>query len=268
MIGIHIDSSKNNIINSINDAKNNGANLVQFFVSTNLKSKDIYDDVKNLLIELKMDCIVHASYTINLSKNWNEYSSWITQFISEIKLAYYIGAKYIVVHLGKQLNLSRAESINNLYTSIIYICNRVKKLEIKILIETSTGQGTEIGYGLEELALIYNKFSKHPNKNISDRIKICLDTCHIYAAGYDITDKKIKKSFLTNFDYLIGLDNIKLIHLNDCKSKFNSHTDRHANFGKGNIGIETIRAIRKKFKKIPFIIETSYPDIYNDIKLI
>jgi len=265
MIGIHIDSSKHNIINAFTEAKNNGANLVQFFVS---KQSNIYDNIAEKLRELNMNCVIHASYTINLSKNWDENSYWIRQFIGEIKIAEKIGAKYIVVHLGKQLDLSRAESINNLYTSLVYICGKITKYKIKILIETSTGQGTEIGYELEELAIIYNKFSSHPNKNISDRIKICLDTCHIYAAGYDITDSKIFKTFFTNFDNLIGIKNIKLIHLNDCKSKLNSHTDRHANFGKGNIGINIIKKIKKKLSKIPIIIETGFPLIYDDIKLI
>lgn len=270
MLGIHIDSTPDDIIKSAEQAKNNGATLVQFFVNTNIKNKLIYYELNKYLLKNKINCVVHASYTINLAQNWNNYSYHIHQFIEEIKLAETVNAKYIVVHLGKRLNLSKEESINNMYTSLLHIYQETKNLKTKILIETSAGQGTEIGYKLDEFAILYRKFSKHINKNIQEKFGICLDTCHVFSAGYDITSKKSREVFFDNFNELLGLENIKLVHLNDSKVPINSNTDRHENFGEGYIGKEAIIEIAKYFKnkKVPIIIETSYPKIYEDLKYI
>jgi deoxyribonuclease-4 len=270
MIGIHIDSTPDDIIKSATHAKNKGANIIQFFVNTSLKNTNIYDKLRKLLVKNKMNCVVHASYTINLAQNWDKYSIHIQQFINEIKLAENINAKYIVIHLGKKLNLSREESINNMYSSLLYIYQEIKDLNIKILIETSAGQGTEMGYKLDEFAILYRKFSKHLNKKVSNKFGICLDTCHVFSAGYDITSKNARDIFLDNFNELLGLEHIKLIHLNDSKVPINSNVDRHQNFGEGYIGKESLVIFANIFKKknIPIIIETGYPKIYEDLKCI
>lgn len=270
MIGIHIDSAPKNILQSTKKAKKKCAKIIQFFVSINIKDKSIYQKLNNYLIDNNMSCVVHASYTINLAQNWNNYSNHIYQFIEEIKLAEMINAKYIVIHLGKKLNLSKEESINNMYSSLLYIYHETKNLKIKILMETSAGQGTEFGFKLDEFAILYRKFSKHVNKNIRKKFGICLDTCHIFSAGYDIRSKSSRMIFFDNFNELLGLKNIKLVHLNDSKVPINSHIDRHENFGNGYIGDKATISIAKFFKKrkIPIIIETSYPKIYDDLKMI
>lgn len=270
MIGIHIDSTPEYIIKTVKEVINKNANLVQFFVIDSIKNKEIYDELKKYLIKNKMHCVIHASYTINLAQNWDDYSWWIHQFIREIEIAENIGAKYITVHLGKKLNLSLEESINNMYTSLLHIYQKIKDFKIEILLETSTGQGSEIGYKLDELAIIYRKFSKHKNKNISEKFGICLDTCHIFSAGYDIKSQNSREVFFDNFNELIGLDQIKLVHLNDSKVPINSNVDRHENYGFGYIGEEAIISIANFFKKrkTAIIIESPYPKIYNDLKLI
>lgn len=270
MIGIHIDSTPEYIIETVKQAKKNNANLIQFFVIDSIKNNEIYDKLKKYLVKNKMHCVIHASYTINLAQNWNDYSWWIHQFIREIEIADSMGAKYITVHLGKKINLSLEESINNMYTSLLHTYQKTKDLKIKILLETSTGQGSEIGYKIEDLAITYRKLSKHTNKSISEKFGICLDTCHIFSAGYDIKSQNSREVFFDNFNELIGLDEIKLIHLNDSKVPVNSNIDRHENYGFGYIGEEAIVSIADFFKKrkTAIIIETSYPKIYEDLKLI
>ena len=152
----------------------------------------------------------------------------------------------------------------------MYIYQQTKDIKIKILIETSSGQGSEIGYKLEDLAYIYRKFSKHDNKDIVDRFGICIDTCHIFAAGYKICNKESREIFFDNLNELIGLEHIKLVHLNDSKSAYSSHVDRHENIGKGHIGKEAILIIATIFKNldIPIILETPFKHIYDDLQML
>jgi deoxyribonuclease-4 len=272
MIGTHIDSDPVNILSEANKIKKYNGNIIQLFVQLMSKkvSEEQYLLLKHFLIENKMKCVVHISYTINCSQNWDFYSWWIKQFIMEIQIANKIGAFAVVVHLGKQLKLTKEESLNNMYSSLLYIHNQTKDTNIKILIETSTGQGSEICYELESLAYFYKKFSEHKNISIKNRFGICLDTCHIFAAGNDIRTIEGVDIFFAKFDKLIGLKHIKLIHLNDSKSVLNSNLDRHANIGKGHIGKESLIYISKYFISlgVPIILETPTDKHKKEIKML
>jgi deoxyribonuclease-4 len=189
----------------------------------------------------------------------------------EIEIANTIGAIGIVVHLGKQLDLSIEESLNNMYMSLLHVHNQTNHhKQVKMLIETSTGQGSEICYEIDKLAHLFRKFSKHRNEEISERFGICLDTCHIFAAGYDLTNKNLIKIFFDKFDDLIGLQNIKLVHLNDSKKEVGSKVDRHENIGNGYIGKNNLLLITNIFKRlgVPIILETPFENQNNDLKLL
>jgi len=270
MIGYHIDSNIKNILNEISDIKKNKCNIVQLFIDPFYKKYEIYEEFKKYAKINNIKIVIHASYTINIAQNWNNHSWWIKQFILEIESANKIGAFAIVVHLGKQLNISNEEALNNMFTSLLYVHNETKKIDIKILIETSTGQGTEMCYRLEDLAHFYRKFSNIKNDDIKDRFGICLDTCHIFSAGYDISNKKKIEMFLDIFDEMIGINNIKLIHLNDSKKELGSNIDRHENIGFGSIGKKGLFLIYKFFSKlkVPIILETPLKYIENDLKLL
>jgi deoxyribonuclease-4 len=270
LLGTHIDSSLDNIIDAINEAKSHSANFVQFFVNTTIKDQHIYDKIKQHLISNNMKCTIHASYTINLAQNWDNYTWSIQQLINEINLASKVGAIAIVVHLGKKLQLSLQEAINNMYTSLIHIHQETKHTKVKILLETSTGQGSEIGNKLDELAIIYRKFSKHKNSEIVDRFGICFDTCHVFSSGYNFHNKESIEIFFDNFNELLGIKEIKLVHLNDSKVPCGAQVDRHENIGRGHIGKKMLIALAIAFKNlgIPIILETSYPRIYDDLKIL
>lgn len=245
LIGSHIDD-----IDNIPD----NANIIQLF-----KNEKILNKKNRHVIDNK---IVHASYSINLANTWNEYSWWIDLLVSEILYANEINAQYVVVHLGKQLKLSKEEAFNNMFTSLLHIHNETykKAQNVSILLETSSGQGTETCFNLEELSYFYKKISTHKNNNFKNRFGLCLDTCHIFVAGYDITTTKKIKLFLQKFDKLIGINHIKLIHLNDSKQKLGSMVDRHENLGLGHIGKKPLACIAKFFIKqdVPIILETPY----------
>jgi deoxyribonuclease-4 len=270
LIGMHISSLPEEILFAIEESYKAGANIVQFFVNNSIKDKSIYKKVNALLISKGMRCVVHICYTVNLASNWDQYSFHLQQFIEEIKLASVVEAMYVVVHMGKKLDLSLEEGINNMYTSLLYVHQQTKNTGIKILLETSTGQGSEIGYKIDELAIVYRKFSKHKNKEIADRFGICLDTCHVFSAGYNLKNKETREIFFDNFNELIGLKEIKLVHLNDSKVPCGSKVDRHENIGNGYITEKALVKIANNFKKmrVPIILETSYPKILDDLKLI
>ena len=244
LIGIHVKSDFESII------KNN-IKFVQLFVSNFKKNK--INDIKQLLEKHKIICCIHASYTINLSRNWDNRSYWIHQFINEIYIADNLNAKFIVVHLGMQLKLSLEESLNNLYSSLLYILSKTNHLSVQILLETSSGQGSEILYDINNFAKFFNKF----NKLKKYKLGICIDTCHIYVAGYDIID------YLREFDKLIGLQHVKLVHLNNSKNIKGSKIDRHDNYNENYFKIDKIFSFFNSLE-IPIIIETPTINIIDD----
>ena len=264
-IGTHTGTS----IKSAQLIYEHGGNLIQIFVSGDNNSK--YKELKKYLDDHQMKCVVHASYTINLSRDWDQYSGMIQQFILEITRAHLMGAFGIVIHMGKQMELDLPDAYNNMYTALIYVHHQtIKYNSVKILLETSTGQGSEICYKIEELAYFFKKFSRNNKANIASRFGICLDTCHVFAAGYNLVTKSAVYSYLEAFEELIGLRHLYLVHLNDSKREVGSNVDRHENIGKGKIGKDGLLEVAKYFKnlKIPIILETPGDYILEDLKMI
>jgi deoxyribonuclease-4 len=268
LFGAHIDSNINNIQDEIIMINEYNGNLVQFFVNSKFNTKN-YEKIKNDLDNYNIKLVIHASYTINIARDWTEHSWWLKQLYLEIELAEYLGAFGIVIHLGKQLKLSTEEGLNNMYTSLLHIYNKTKDFNIKIFLETSTGQGSEMCYKLEDFAYFFNKFIKI-NNITKDKFRICLDTCHIFQAGYDISNKKNINKYMNDFERLIGIKYIGLVHLNDSKNELGSKLDRHESLGDGYIGLDAIKYISKFFFNInvPIILETRQDKIKEELKLL
>jgi deoxyribonuclease-4 len=262
LIGIHISD-----ILHILEPNNKNIRFYQFFVSSQTDySKEKYQKVIQKMKSNKIYSVVHASYSINLGKNWTPNDWWIQQMIGEIKASSKLKSFSIVIHTGKKLQLSTNIAINNMYTSLLYIHEKTIKYNVKILIETPSGQGTETLVDIIEFCNFMNKFYKHPNKKVRERFGICIDTCHIYASGYNICDKTIMDDYFNNINKIVGLDKIKLCHMNDSKGSLGSLKDRHDNFGNGNLGKKCILELYKFIKKmeIPIILETPNKNIYDD----
>ena len=130
------------------------------------------------------------------------------------------------------------------------------------MLETSAGQGSSVGNTLEELALIKKNINKQ------EKIGFCVDTCHIFAAGYNIRESELYESFWKTFDTLLGIENLKVLHLNDSKKELKSNVDRHENIGDGALGIDAFRLIMndKRLLLVPKIIETPKLSYLDDIK--
>jgi len=271
--GTHIDTN-DDLIGPTKSVKDVGGNFVQIFLTvpgtqhvTKYKN-DTLLNYKKYLEKNNMKVVVHSSYIHNLAKDWDHYSWWIKNLELEIMYAHLIGAVGIVIHFGKKIELSTEEAYNNMYSSLLYIHSKTLEYkDVTIILETSTGQGTEICFTIEDLAYFFKKFSKNENKEIKDRFRLCIDTCHIFSAGYDIRTKSDVEKYLQQFENLIGLRYVKLIHLNDCKVNMGEHVDRHQNIGKGFIGMTGLKHFFKYFKKlgVGIILETPGDEYLKEI---
>jgi deoxyribonuclease IV len=272
LIGIHIGNILNIPEYIESEVIFDKINLVQTFLSaTTNYSDNKFSGVLNYLKTNKIYLVIHASYSINLSRRWSDNDWWIQQFIGEIFNAGIVNAFGIIIHTGKRLELSNAEAINNMYSALLHVHGKtLSHQKVKILIETPSGQGTETLINIEEFCKFMNKFYKHPDKNIRDRFGVCIDTCHVFAAGNEIRTEESMNSFFKKIDTIIGTDKIKLCHVNDSKKGLGSKLDRHEIIGKGELGLKPIIKIVKFMKslQIPIILETPTKGLINDYKLL
>ncbi|MBI9097837.1 MAG: deoxyribonuclease IV [Spirochaetaceae bacterium] len=201
----------------------------------------------------------HDGYLINLGHPEEEKrEKSLTSFMDEVQRVEELGLKYLNFHPGSHLKqISVEDCLRNIAASLNYA---IKHSETAIMvIETTAGQGTNLGWRFEEIASIIDQVE---NK---DRMAVCIDTCHIFAAGYDMRTEEGYNQVMDEFDRIIGLKYLKAFHLNDAKSEFESRVDRHHSLGEGNIGWDTFRFIMEdaRLDEIPMILETVNPEIWD-----
>ncbi|MEO2082965.1 MAG: deoxyribonuclease IV [Desulfurobacteriaceae bacterium] len=207
----------------------------------------------------------HDSYLINLGHPEKEKRlKSLRAFIDEIERCYQLGLKYINFHPGSHLRrISEDDCLKLVAESVNEAIERTK--DVVLVIENTAGQGSNVGYRFEHLARIIELVEE------KDRIGVCLDTCHLFAAGYDIRTEKSYLRTMEEFESTIGFRYLKGMHLNDAKSTLGSRVDRHHSIGKGNIGLEAFRLIMNdpRLDGIPLILETIDPSIWaEEIKLL
>jgi len=196
----------------------------------------------------------HSSYLINLASGDIELRrKSIHATVIELERAERLGIGHVVLHPGAYKAGTQAAGIKRIVSSINQIHRRTAKLAANILLETTAGQGTSIGHTFEQLAAIIEEVKK------PDRLGVCFDTCHVFAAGYPLSPKKDYLATMRNFDRVIGLGRIKAFHLNDSKKPRGSRVDRHEHIGLGHLGDEPFRLLLndRRFRKIPMCLETS-----------
>ncbi|MGN2369864.1 deoxyribonuclease IV [Clostridium cagae] len=254
-IGCHLSSSKG-FKNMGENALKIGANTFQFFTRNprGSKAKDIDEnDVKEFLELAKENnfckILAHAPYTLNACSADERNREFAIEIMADdLKRMEYIPNNLYNFHPGshvKQGTQVGIEYISNALNSILK-----KEQTTKVLLETMSGKGTEVGRNFEEIAEIIKSVE------LKEHIGVCLDTCHIHDAGYDIVNNLDK--VLDEFDSIIGLDKLYAIHLNDSKNPFESHKDRHETIGNGYIGLEAVTNIinHPKLCHLPFFLET------------
>lgn len=205
------------------------------------------------------DIIIHAPYIVNLARKDSEKFDFAVRFIAtEVMGVHNIGCKYLVLHPGSAVDSEREEALIQVARGINEIISLTPNARTVIAIETMAGKGNEVGRTFEEIKFIIdNVFDK-------SRVGVCLDTCHINDGGYDLVNNY--ESVINEFDKVIGLEYLKVIHVNDSKNPLASHKDRHENIGFGNIGFETIMKVfnDERFVNIPKILETPYVSSLNN----
>lgn len=198
------------------------------------------------------DLVVHAPYIINLGNTTKEatFELAVNFMQSEIERTEALGAKQIVLHPGAHVGAGVDAGISRIIDGLNQILKNNN--DVQIALETMAGKGTEIGRSFEEIASIIDGVSNN------ERLSVCFDTCHVHDAGYNI--KEDFDGVLNHFDKIVGLDRIKVVHINDSKNPISAHKDRHENIGFGHIGFEAINYIvhHEAFKEIPKILETPY----------
>jgi deoxyribonuclease-4 len=191
--------------------------------------------------------IVHAPYIVNLANEKN-FDFSISFLREELKRVEELGFDKVVLHPGSHVGIGSDKAIEN----IVYCLNKVLvDTNVKVLLETMAGKGTEVGINFSEINKIIDGIDSKAN------IGVCLDTCHIHDAGYDVSDFD---SVLSEFDNIIGLDKLLCIHINDSKNVIGAHKDRHENIGYGYIGFDNMINIiyNERVKDVPKILETPY----------
>jgi deoxyribonuclease-4 len=200
----------------------------------------------------------HDSYLINLGHPENDGLAKSREaFLDEFQRCEQLGLKYLNFHPGSHLNkLSPEKCLQRIAESINITLEKTET--VMAVIENTAGQGTNLGFQFEHLAMIIDRVE---NKS---RVGVCLDTCHTYAAGYDLKSRQAFEDTLSRFDAIIGFSYLKGMHLNDSKKELASRVDRHESIGKGTLGLEPFQFIMAdpRFEEIPLILETPDPDIW------
>mgnify|MGYP000857176307 FL=1 len=261
IIGQHVSfKSDSQLVGSVKEALSYGANTFMFYTGApqNTTRKEINLDLTKEGQELMKenhinihDVIVHAPYIINLANPTN--SDFGIRFLKEeIKRCETLGITKIVLHPGSHVGIGIDQAIINISEALNHVLEQPGN--VIILLETMAGKGTEVGSKFEEIKAIIDHIQDQ------DRIGVCLDTCHIHDAGYDLTQFD---QILEEFDRIIGLKNLGCVHINDSKNNLASHKDRHENIGFGTIGFDRLIKViyHEKLKGIPKILETPFVSI-------
>lgn len=201
--------------------------------------------------------IAHDSYLINLgSPDKALIKKSRDAFLVEMQRCEVFKIPYLVTHPGSHLGKGEEWGIKRIAESISWLHENTEGFKVKIALETTAGQGTNLGYKFEQIASMIEQSSQ------PERLAVCLDTCHIFAAGYDITTQKAYDKTMSEFDRIIGLKRLAVIHFNDSKKELGSKVDRHNHIGEGFIGEKPFGFFMrdKRLAKIPKLLETPKGD--------
>lgn len=258
IIGSHVSfNSDTQLLGSVKEALSYGSNTFMFYTGAPqntrrgiLKDELTYEAYKlmkenNIRLE---DIICHAPYIVNLCND--EKFQFSVDFLKrEMERCEQLGITKVVLHPGSSVNMEREHAISNIIKGLNMILSN--GYNVTICLETMAGKGTEVGKNFEELAYIIN------HVEYKDRIGVCMDTCHLNDAGYDISNFD---NILDEFDKVIGLNYLKCIHINDSKNERGAKKDRHENIGYGSIGFDSLIKViyNNRLDGIPKILETPY----------
>lgn len=197
--------------------------------------------------------VAHDSYLINLASNDPAlHQRSMAAFHEELERAEVLEIPYLVAHPGAHMGAGEAAGLRRVGKSIGELLKRTKGYQVQVVLETTAGQGTTLGHTFEQIATLLDQIG------LPERTGVCLDTCHVFAAGYDIRTAEGYGEVLHEFDRVVGISHLKVIHLNDSKKDLGCRVDRHEHIGKGAIGLDAFRCVvtDPRLLGLPMILET------------
>lgn len=268
LIGAHMSVS-GGLHNAFTDGAQIGCTTLQIFTKSNRQwhAAPLTDDqVAEFKAAQKTSgispVVAHATYLINIASPEEATSAKSTHALAqELTRCEQLGIQYLVLHPGSRLHGDEAQCLERIAHNLDKALAAAPGSTM-VLLEIMAGQGSATAHTFEQLATILHKVH---NKS---RVGICFDTCHAFAAGYDFRDKESYEALWKNFDAVIGLEHLKVFHLNDSKKELGSRVDRHEDIGKGELGLEPFKLIMqdKRFADIPKILETPKETLEDDIR--
>ena len=259
LLGAHM-SILGGVSMAIERARSIQCTAMQIFVKNNMQwfARPLRrDEISAFLDHVQrgelLSIFAHANYLINLAATNPQFrANSIRALSEELTRADQLQLPFLVVHPGAHLGAGEEAGLERIVESVDHVLAGLPKIKTRIALETTAGQGSCLGSKFEHLAYIISRVRE------PERLCICLDTAHIFAAGYDIGSESAVRKIFAQFHRTIGLDRLVAIHLNDSKTARGSRVDRHEHIGKGKIGLAAFRFIMRdrRFRKIPKVLET------------
>jgi deoxyribonuclease-4 len=269
-LGAHM-SIAGAIYNAVLSGQKATCEVVQIFTkqSNQWKAKVLADEEVARFFDEQKKCGVvvacaHVSYLINLASPDDElYQKSMDAFKIELERCHLLKIPQLVIHPGSHVGSGEETGLKRIATAINRVLEELPNGRTSVCLETTAGQGTNLGYRFEQLAQIINMAED------KSRISVCFDSCHVFASGYPLGDPKDYRKTIKEFDNIIGLKRLKVLHLNDSKKPFASKKDRHEHIGRGEMGIEPFRNIvnDRRLNRKPMVLETPKgEDLHEDIE--
>lgn len=256
LLGANVSIAKTGLLAAVHETLKYDANTFMIYTRSNRGGKarpitDFNRDEAQVIMTQHhiVDPVVHLSYLVNLASPKEDTWAYGIEVLSEeIERVQYLGFKTIVMHPGSHVGEGEAYAIARISEALNKILTGDET--VTICLETMAGDGSKVGNSLEEIADIMSRVTHN------EKLAVCIDTCHNYSYGYDIVNDF--DGFLQKFENIIGLEKLRVAHINDSKNPFESRKDRHANIGEGSIGLEAISRIvhHEAMRGIPMILET------------
>ena len=268
LLGVHC-SVAGGLLNAFTEAAQLGIDTFQMFTQNQRQwgNKVITDSEGNEFraAQQASDIAItfsHSSYLINLASGKDDLLEKSTKTLcGEVERCTALGLAFTVLHPGSAKDLGEEGAIISIAQQLNTVIRQTPDSTVRILLENTAGQGASIGRNFQQLQSIYQRIE---SKN---RIGFCIDTCHAFAAGYDIRTAGGFEDMMAEFDGLLGLDKLYCLHLNDSKGDCGSKLDRHDHIGHGKLGLEPFRKAMQQFAHIPKVVETAKVDDWDEKNL-
>ncbi len=243
---------------------------VQLFTknASQWSARDLSDDEVRLFRRTRRQTrirlpMAHGSYLLNLaSPEEATRRRSIDALIDEMRRAEQLGLSYLIVHPGAHLDSGEEAGLARVAAALDEVHGRCPDFRVRILLETTAGQGTTLGHRFEHLARILEQVAQ------PERLGACFDTCHVFAAGYALAPEKEYRATLRAFDRTVGLGRLRVFHVNDSLRPLGSRRDRHASIGRGELGLEPFRLLvnDRRFRNRPMILELPPEEVPQDLQ--